>query len=97
MPYYLASKFEAHKDRGKDPRTSHDFEDIIYVLDNNLSLVNDILTVPMNVLKYLRHEFQKILNPNMEEAVLSHLNPHNQLTRWNLMKEKLKTIITDKV
>ena len=34
--YYLATKFEAHRDRGGDDlRTSHDFEDIIYIIDNN--------------------------------------------------------------
>ena len=33
--YYLAAKFEAHKSRGgNDLRQSHDFEDIIYILDN---------------------------------------------------------------
>lgn len=33
--YYLAAKFEAHKSRGgEDLRQSHDFEDIIYILDN---------------------------------------------------------------
>ncbi len=32
LPYYLATKFSAFYDRGtKDPRTSHDFEDIIYL------------------------------------------------------------------
>lgn len=35
LSYFLASKFVAHSDRGgNDPRMSHDFEDIIYILDN---------------------------------------------------------------
>ena len=39
-PCYLATKFEAYNHRGQDDyRTSHDFEDIIYVLDN-LSLIH---------------------------------------------------------
>jgi len=34
LAYFLASKFSAFHDRGSDdPRTSHDFEDIIYILD----------------------------------------------------------------
>ena len=38
--YYVAAKLEAHKNRGGDDlRQSHDFEDIIYVLDN----CNDVL------------------------------------------------------
>lgn len=34
VAYFLATKFSAFHDRGKDPRTSKDFEDIVYVLDN---------------------------------------------------------------
>lgn len=35
LTYFLASKFTAHLDRGgTDPRFSHDFEDITYILDN---------------------------------------------------------------
>ncbi len=41
--YYLASNFEAHNDRGgTDLRQSHDFEDIIYILDNCTSILEDI-------------------------------------------------------
>ncbi len=36
---FLATKFEAFKDRGGDYRTSHDFEDIVYVLDNRTTIV----------------------------------------------------------
>ncbi len=33
--YYLAAKIEAHNGRGgNDLRQSHDFEDIVYILDN---------------------------------------------------------------
>jgi predicted nucleotidyltransferase len=35
LTYFLASKFTAHISRGgSDPRFSHDFEDITYILDN---------------------------------------------------------------
>jgi hypothetical protein len=33
-PYFLGTKFEAHRSRGGDMRTSKDFEDIVYVLDS---------------------------------------------------------------
>ena len=40
LPYFIASKFSAHNSRGgKDPRTSHDFEDIVYVIDNRTDIV----------------------------------------------------------
>ena len=36
-PCYLATKFEAYNSRGQDNyRTSHDVEDIIYVIDNRI-------------------------------------------------------------
>lgn len=56
---YLASKLEAFNHRGgNDLRQSHDFEDIIFILDNN----PDILTVLSNsseqVKEYLKSQFQ---------------------------------------
>ena len=39
-PCYLATKFEAFKNRGNDYRTSHDIEDIIYVIDNRIDIVS---------------------------------------------------------
>jgi predicted nucleotidyltransferase len=38
-PYFIATKLEAFRDRGHgDGRTSHDFEDIIFVLENRNSI-----------------------------------------------------------
>jgi predicted nucleotidyltransferase len=42
-PYFIASKIEAYKSRGKnDMRTSPDFEDLIYVLDNRNELIAEL-------------------------------------------------------
>ncbi|WP_139307938.1 hypothetical protein [Pontibacter flavimaris] len=41
VAYFLATKFSAYHSRGGDPRTSHDFEDIIYTTDNRLHLIED--------------------------------------------------------
>ena len=40
-PCFLATKFEAFNDRGTDYRTSHDFEDIIYVIDNRTTILEE--------------------------------------------------------
>jgi len=93
VAYFLASKFTAYHDRGKDPRTSHDFEDIIYVLDNRVNLVNDILDAPEDVRKYLVNEFSMLVDVGMEEAVLCHLEPDSQFERHELLISKLKEII----
>jgi hypothetical protein len=61
--YYLAAKFEAHKDRGgNDLRQSHDFEDIIYILDNCLDLMDNINNANPGVKAYLKEECQNLLN-----------------------------------
>ncbi len=54
LAYFLASKFAAFNDRGKhDSRTSKDFEDITYVLDNRTDLSEQIrLSPPMSEIIY---------------------------------------------
>jgi len=73
--YYLASKFEAHKGRGgNDLRQSHDFEDIIYILDNCPNILENISGSNPNVKQYLKEECQNLLdNPNITEGIESAL------------------------
>lgn len=73
--YYLAAKFEAHKGRGgNDLRQSHDFEDIIYILDNCPDILENITGSNPNVKMYLKKECQNLLeNPNINEGVESAL------------------------
>jgi len=71
----LASKFEAHKGRGgNDLRQSHDFEDIIYILDNCTDILDNINGSNLSVKMYLKQECQKLLaNPNITEGIESAL------------------------
>ncbi len=93
VAYYLAAKFIAFRDRGKDPRTSHDFEDIVYVLDNRSTLIQDILNSNQDVKLFLLTEFSTLLkDPTFQEAILAHLEPAIQTERYKLLIEKLKTI-----
>ena len=92
--YYLATKFTAFNDRGKDPRTSHDFEDIVYVLDNRIDLVEDILKSPDDVKEFLITQFQNLLQKDaMQEAILAHLEPAVQTERFVQLKDKLARIV----
>ena len=62
VEYYLATKFEALLGRGgTDLRISHDFEDIIYVVQNNEDLIKTIQSADLEVKKYLKLQFHKIL------------------------------------
>ena len=90
VAYFLATKFEAYNDRGaNDPRTSKDFEDIVYVLDNHSNLVNEIISAPYDVKEFLTKQFNELLSDKMEEAVLGHLNPFTQSERFELLRPKL--------
>jgi predicted nucleotidyltransferase len=73
--YYLASKFEAHNDRGgNDLRQSHDFEDIIYILDNCTSVLEDIRDAPEDVKNYLKSQCERLFaNNSLYEGIESAL------------------------
>lgn len=73
--YYLAAKFEAHKGRGgEDLRQSHDFEDIIYILDNCSVLLVSISNANEAVKVYLKEECANLLkNEGLTEGIESAL------------------------
>jgi predicted nucleotidyltransferase len=78
-PYFIASKLEAFKspDRlnNNDGIYSSDFEDIIFVLENRLSIWEDIKKADNNLNEYLRHEFGQLMNnPFFEEWIEAHLS-----------------------
>jgi len=62
LPYFLASKIEAFKDRGHgDFLTSPDMEDIITVLDGSETIAEEITTAPAKVKKFLSGKFREFL------------------------------------
>ncbi len=95
LAYFLASKFTAFNARGaKDPRTSHDFEDIVYILDNRLDLVEKITDSPEDARKYLIWEFGKVLKDGQkQEAILGNLFIEGRDQRFQIIMDKLKLIV----
>ena len=93
-PAYLAAKFEAFNSRGGDYRTSHDFEDIIYILDNRLTIVYEIENAHNEIKEFLISEFNKILHNRFLELLLNaHIHPLMQEERTPVILEKLNQII----
>ncbi|MBI3882972.1 MAG: nucleotidyl transferase AbiEii/AbiGii toxin family protein [Sphingobacteriales bacterium] len=90
-PYFIATKLEAHKGRGKnDGRTSKDFEDIIYVLENRESIWDEMNNTNKSVKEYLRFEFLVLLNnPNLFEWIDAHVERGSPPATYLIMK-KLK-------
>jgi len=93
VSYFLATKFEAFNHRRGDPRTSKDFEDIIYVLDNRLDIVRDLRESPTDVRTYLNEELRELLNDSMQEALSAHLSPFGSEDRLKMLHDKVKSIL----
>lgn len=94
LPYFLASKFVAHADRGgNDPRMSHDFEDIVYILDNHTDWHEIVNNADTKVKTYLLEQFQNILHSNrMQEAIIGNLYYETQDMRYKLIIEKIQSL-----
>jgi len=85
LPYYVATKFTAFYDRGsKDPRTSQDFEDIVYLLNYTSTLKEQVLEADPEVKAYLIECFQDLLEDAVkQEAILGNLFHEDQANRYN--------------
>ncbi len=91
---FLATKWEAFKSRGNDPRTSSDFEDIIFIIDNNLEVVIDIKNAAADVIQFLREMSWEILNhPSRNEIIECHINPFFIGERRDIVIRKLEEIL----
>ncbi|MBX2923232.1 MAG: nucleotidyl transferase AbiEii/AbiGii toxin family protein [Chitinophagaceae bacterium] len=93
-PCFLATKFEAFHNRGKDYRTSHDMEDIIYVLDNRTTIVEETAQADPSVRNFLIHELDRLITTGiLEEVLMAHINPLMLKERIPLVKQKIKQIL----
>ncbi|MCA6422429.1 MAG: nucleotidyl transferase AbiEii/AbiGii toxin family protein [Flavobacterium sp.] len=95
-PYFLATKLEAFKDRGgNDFYGSHDFEDIIYLLDNRTTIVEEILAADEDVRQYIKQELILIKNhPQAGEILAIHIHPLVREDRLPIMMEKMNELTT---
>ena len=97
LPYFLASKFVAFNDRGaKDPRTSPDLEDIVYILDNRTDIVEALAKTPEDVRPYLANQLERIQNDRvLQEAVIGNLFYETREKRFQRIKRCIKQIVND--
>ena len=77
--YYLATKLEAmHSRGGTDIRSSHDWEDIVYILNNcGKFLQNFQQCNNMKLVDYLKENFCNLLNNNNINEIIYSALPYN--------------------
>jgi len=95
-PYFLATKFEAFEDRGGgvDYYGSHDFEDIVYVLDNRTTIVEEIQQADDTVRGFLIENLQKLMADRQAEVYLEgHISRLIVEERLPMLIEKIYAII----
>lgn len=91
---FLATKWEAFKNRGKDPRTSQDFEDIIYIIDNNKEVLEDVRDADKDVQDFLKEMSSEILNHSSRNEIIEcHINPFTAYERREIVIDKLNKIL----
>lgn len=61
-PYFLATKLEAFKDRGRnDLFFSHDLEDVITVADGRAELVGEMASAPVDVVDFVAETLRGVM------------------------------------
>lgn len=88
LPYFLASKWEAHKSRGGgDLRMSKDFEDMVYIFENCRDFDVQLRSGPSHVLGYLRAELAPVMDgPDFEEGLYCHMEEGNSNRIISMLK-----------
>jgi predicted nucleotidyltransferase len=95
LPYFLASKWEAFKSRGKaNFRASHDFEDIVYVLEQCHDFEQQLANASGEVLEYLHEEIGSVLdNEDFVEGVGCHMQGSYHGSNATEIIDRLKSIL----
>lgn len=91
----MAAKFTAYNNRGNNnPVTSHDFEDIIYILDNRVDIAEELNKMPDDVEPFLKEEFEKILSDAAkQEAIEGNISYSNRDNRFKQIIGSLQKIV----
>ncbi|MEO7175760.1 MAG: hypothetical protein ABIV51_07825 [Saprospiraceae bacterium] len=97
-PYFVATKFEAFGSRGRnDGRTSEDFEDIIFVLENRKAIWEEMNNAGTDLKNYLKAKFRNLLsNNNIVEWVSGHISTENHFAANRILEEIFNFVVEDK-
>ena len=73
-PYFIATKFEAFKGRGKGDFFSHDLEDIVFVLENRSRFILELAKCSDEVKSYFASQAISLLNDDFLNVLPGLLN-----------------------
>lgn len=96
LPYLIATKLDAFRDRGKSNfRTSHDLEDIVTLIDGNSYFSVEIKSTDEDLNKFLGDTFTSILNDkNFIESIEGHISDRGNLSsRMQIILSRVKDAI----
>jgi predicted nucleotidyltransferase len=97
-PYFLATKLEAFRRRGKgDYRASRDLEDIVAVIDGRSEVVAEVQIADPQVRRYLRDEFRALISDrDFLDALPGHLLPDAaSQQRLGLVLERIRRLMIE--
>ena len=97
LSFFLASKFTAFEDRGSDPRFSHDFEDITYILDNRTDWEDVLLAENDNEVKsFLIERLKQIKDSDkFKESIIGNLYYDTSEERFLRIMKKIKHVLAN--
>ncbi|MCL2284675.1 MAG: nucleotidyl transferase AbiEii/AbiGii toxin family protein [Fibromonadales bacterium] len=95
LPYFLATKFEAVLHRGaSDLRTSHDFEDIVYLWSNVPDILGQCQKAEDNLQNYFSITLKNLMsNWTFNEAIEVHL-PFDSILNAERIKREMRFFTT---
>jgi hypothetical protein len=93
-PFFLATKFEAFRGRGKGDYFSHDLEDIIAVVDGRESVVAEVMGESPQLRRYIRLQAERLLAaPGFLDALPGLLLPDAaSQARIEIIVERLRAL-----
>lgn len=94
VPYFIASKIDAFKARGReDFRASHDIEDIVTVFDGSPNISEKIKSSPERVRSYLASELKMLLeNEDFQSSIEGHISDRlNIANRATVVSRRIRS------
>ena len=73
----------------------HDFEDIIYIIDNRSGIVGEIKNTNLEIKSFLQSQILKLVNNvSYDEILTAHIHPLIIEERAIIVKEKISQILS---